>query len=86
MSEDPTCLQLQLPLVPEYSPFMVDEVLAFSSWKTQPGTESDPKSTGKEQEEEKEQKRAESASKAFSLANGLSIPGLLRGCRGSGHH
>lgn len=41
MSEDPTCLQLQLPLVPEYSPFLVDEVLAFSSWKTQSGTESD---------------------------------------------
>lgn len=86
MFEDPTCLHLQPPLVPEYCPRMVDEVLAFSSWKTQSDTESDPKSAGKEQGEEKERKRAENVSKAFSLANGVSIPGLLRGYRGLGHH
>lgn len=84
--ENPARLHLQPPLVPEYSPCMVGEVLAFSSWKTQSDTESDPKSTGKEQEVERERKRAKSASKTFSLANGIFIPGLLGGYRGSGHH
>lgn len=86
MFENPAHLHLQPPLVPEYSPCMVGEVLAFSSWKTQSDTESDPKSTGKEQEVEQERKRAKSASKTFSLANGIFIPGLLGGYRGSGHH